>query len=114
MQSIQQWITLLAMLASASFASGFLVQLIKRPHWRSWVKQVLAGVVALVVTLAALWLAGSVQPILALWGHLSADDVWRFGVLVFTGAALWYHTYFSKVGWAQALGNLGAKAPPKS
>ena len=64
--------------------------------------------------LAALWLAGSVQPILALWGHLSADDVWRFGVLVFTGAALWYHTYFSKVGWAQALGNLGAKAPPKS
>ena len=45
---------------------------------------------------------------------LSADDVWRFGVLVFTGAALWYHTYFSKVGWAQALGNLGAKAPPKS
>lgn len=109
MQNISQWITLAAMVLAGGFFSAFIVQAIKQVGWPSWVKLVLSGVVATVVALAGLWLTGSVQVIVALWGHLTADDVWRFGVLIFAAAAAWWKLYMRDAKWAQTLGAWPAK-----
>lgn len=109
MQNISQWITLVAMVLAGGFASGVIVQAIKRVQWPSFVKFILSVVAAIVVALAGLWLTGSVQAVVALWGHLTADDVWRFGVLVFSAAAAWYQFYFKNAAWAVRLGAWPAK-----
>lgn len=103
MQNISQWITLAAMVLAGGFFSAFIVQAIKRVSWPSSVKLILSGLVAVAVALAGLWLTGSVQAVVALWGHLSADDVWRFSVLVFSAAVAWYRFHFQSAGWAQSL-----------
>jgi len=105
MQNWQQFITLVAMVFASGFVSAFIVQVIKQAKWYSWVKLVLSLVVAALVAFSALWLTGNVQAVIALWGHLTADDVWRFGVLVFTSAAAWWKFYFSGSKWAETLGN---------
>lgn len=103
MQNWQQIVTLIAMVLASGFFSAFIVQFIKRAAWPSWTKLLLSAVVAGIVALAGLWLTGSVQAVAALWGNLTADDVWKFGALVFTAAAAWWRLYFSGAKWAESL-----------
>jgi hypothetical protein len=108
MQNISQWITLVAMVLAGGFFSGVITNAIKREHWPSFVKFIVSVVVAIAVALAGLWLTGSVQAVVALWGHLTAADVWRFGVLVFSASAAWYQFYFKNAAWAVKLGAWGS------
>ena len=106
-----QILTLIATVITAGWFAAFLTQLIKREAWSSWVKLVLAVVLAALVGLATAWLSGDVTRFVTLWkaGTITADQVITLGVLIFTAAQVWYHKFWPAQGWAQTLGAVGSK-----
>jgi len=106
-----QILTLIATVITAGWLAAFLTQLIKREAWSSWVKLVLAVVLAALVGLATAWLSGDVTRFVTLWkaGTITADQVITLGVLIFTAAQVWYHKFWPAQGWAQTLGAVGSK-----
>ena len=106
-----QIVTLLATLITAGWFAAFVVQLLKREKWPSWVKLVLALVVSALVGLATAWLSGDVTRFVTLYkaGTLTSNEVITFAVLVFTAAQIWYHKFWPAQGWAQTLGAVGSK-----
>lgn len=106
-----QILTLIATVITAGWFAAFLTQLIKREAWSSWVKLVLAVVLAALVGLATAWLSGDVTRFVTLWkaGTITADQVITLGVLIFTTAQVWYHKFWPAQGWAQTLGAVGSK-----
>ena len=108
---LKEIVTLLATIIGAGWVSAFLVQFIKREQWASWVKLVLAMVLAALVGLAAAWLSGDVTRFVTIWraGTLTSDQLIAFAVLVFASAQTWYHHYFASQVWAQKLGAAGSK-----
>lgn len=103
--------TLLATLATAGWVSAYLVQLIKRPQWPSWVKLVLSIVMAAIVGLATAWLTGDVTQFVDIWksGGVTAEQVITFTTLIYTAASVWYYAYFKKADWATTVENVGKK-----
>ena len=106
-----QILTLIATVITAGWAAAFLTQLIKREQWPSWIKLVLAVVMAALVGLAAAWLSGDVTRFVTLWkaGTITADQVITLGVLIFTAAQIWYTKFWPSQAWAQTLGAVGSK-----
>ena len=109
MKDWMEAITLVATLVTAGWASAYIAQAIKRPAWPSWVKLVLAMVVAALIGLATAWLSGDVLGITAKWGSLTAADVLAFAAVVFTAASIWYKATFKGVPWAETVGEWPAK-----
>lgn len=97
-------VNLVAALLLSGWVAAFIVQLIKRARWRSWVKLVLAVVVAGLVGIATAWISGDLIGLTAKWGNLTAADVLTFGALVFASAQTWYQFYFKGETWAENLG----------
>lgn len=97
-------VNLVAALLLSGWVAAFVVQLIKRANWKSWVKLVLAIVVSGLVGIATAWVSGDVIGLTAKWGSLTAADVLAFGAIVFTAASTWYRFYFSGQNWAENLG----------
>jgi hypothetical protein len=106
-----EYVNLLAVVLTAGWASAFLTQLIKRASWSSWVKLVLAIVVAGLVGLATAWITGDVSRFVTLWksGGVTSNEILVLGALVFTSAQVWYHKFFADQAWAQALGKWPSK-----
>ena len=102
-------VNLAAALLLSGWVAAFVVQLIKRANWKSWVKLVLAIVISALVGIATAWVSGDVIGITAKWGNLTAADVLAFGAIVFTAAQVWYHKLFGDQEWAQNLGKWPAK-----
>jgi hypothetical protein len=102
---LTQLVTLAATVIASGWVAAFLVQLLKREAWPSWVKLVLALVVSALVGLGAAWLSGDVTRFVTLWksGAVTSDQVIAFAVLVFTSAQVWFHKFFSDQTWAQTL-----------
>jgi hypothetical protein len=102
-------VNLVAALLLSGWVASFIVQLIKRATWRSWVKLALAIVVSALVGLATAWVSGDLIGITAEWGSLTAADVLAFGGLVFASASTWYQFYFKGEAWAENLGKWPSK-----
>jgi general stress protein CsbA len=109
--SLVQIITLLATIITAGWFAAFLVQLIKRAQWASWIKLVLAVVVSALVGLATAWLAGDVTNFVTIWkqGTITSNEVITFATLIFASAQIWYHKFFQDQQWALTLGAWGSK-----
>ena len=109
--NLVQIVTLLATVVTAGWFAAFLVQLLKREAWPSWLKLVLALVVSALVGLATAWLSGDVTKFITVFknGTLTSDQVISFAVLVFTSAQIWYHKFWPEQGWAQTLAKVGGK-----
>jgi hypothetical protein len=110
--NLSQIVTLLATVLAAGWFSAFVVQLVKQQKWASWVKLALSAVIALLVTLATLYLSGEMTNFLTMWksGTLTAEHVIAFFTLVFTSAAAWYKLNFKDSTWAQSLGAWPSKS----
>lgn len=109
--SLVQIVMLLATIVTAGWFAAFFVQLLKRQQWASWIKLVLAGVVAALVGLATAWLTGDVTSFIDVWkqGQVTAEQVVTLATLIFTSAQVWYHKFFKDQQWALTLGAWGSK-----
>lgn len=110
--SLVQIVTLIATVTTAGWFAAFIVQLIKRVQWSSWIKLVLALVVSALVGLATAWLSGDLTHFVTLWkqGSVTSDQVITLSILVFTAAQIWYHRFWPEQGWAQTLAAFGGKS----
>jgi hypothetical protein len=108
---LTQLITLIATVLTAGWVSAYLVQLVKREQWPSWVKLVLSFVMAAIVAVATAWLTGDVTNIITVWkeGGLTSEQILTFFTLIYTSAAAWYRYYFTGSGWAETVAKLGSK-----
>lgn len=102
---LTELLTLGAILITSGWVAAFLVQLLKRASWPSWVKLVLSIVMAGVVGIASAWLTGDVLGFIGYWGSLTAEQVVTFATLVYGIAATWYRFYFKDATWAKSLGD---------
>jgi len=109
--NLLQIVTLLATVITAGWFSAFLVQLLKRVQWASWIKLVLSLVVAVLVGLATAWLTGDLTRFVTLWkaGTVTAEQVLTMATLIYVSAQAWYYASFQKSGWAQTLAGIGSK-----
>ena len=104
MKSGAEWVNLVALFALAGWLGAFLTQALKRVKWASWVKAVLAVIVAAVVGLATVWQGGVLSDFIKNWGNWTAQDVIAVVVLTYTSAQVWYVKFFKDAEWAVKLG----------
>jgi len=97
-------VNLLALFALAGWVGAFLTQLIKRVKWASWIKALLAAVVATIVGLATVWQGGVLSDFIEQYGTWTAQSVISVVVLVYTAAQVWYVKFFGTAEWAVKLG----------
>lgn len=102
---------LITTVVAGGWVAAYLTQLLKRTQWPSYLKLILAGVMAGLVGLAAAWLTGDVTRFLELWkaGTVTAEQVLVLGGLIFASAQVWYHKFFGEQGWATTVANWGSK-----
>ena len=111
MDSITQWLIVIAVVITSGWFAAMITQVLKRPTWPSWLKLTLAIVVSGIVGVAAVWLSGGLTTFIANWKHLSAGQVLAVGSLVYASAALWFHKVYGATTWFKALAFWPGKAP---
>lgn len=103
--SAYEVITLVAMIIASGWLSAWATQALKQAGWRSSVKLLVSGGVALAIAFAGSWLSGELQGVIDLWasGSLTAEQVFTYFVTIFTASQAWYLAAFRGTPWAENL-----------
>lgn len=99
------WIEIVNLVAALllGFILVPLIQWLKGCDWPAAAKQLLAVVICGLVGVAQVWVAGDILGLLPRFGEITAAEIVAIITTVYSGAQIFYHTYWKATATATKL-----------